>query len=68
MYRAGLAHQTTPNQGKGVLGATHHLGRQCWVETPATLFLAVEARSLFLLRLRLDTINMTKGAPLKPHR
>ena len=56
------------NQGKGVLGTTHHLGRQCLGETPATLFLAGEARSLSLPRLRLSTPNMAKEAPLKPHR
>ncbi len=65
---AVLAPSTMPIQGKGVLGITHHLGRQCLGGTPDTLFLADEARSLSLQRLRLNTPNMAKEAPLKPRR
>ena len=65
MHSAVLAPPTMPIQGKGVLGATHHLGRQCLGETPATLFLAGKARSLSLQRLRLNTLNTAKEASLK---
>ena len=68
IYGAVLAPPTMPMQGKGGLGTTHHLGRQCLGETPATLFLAGEARSLSRQRLRLITPKMAKEAPLKPHR
>ena len=67
IYRAVLAPPIMPIQGKGVLGTPHHLGRQCLGETPATLFLAGEARSLSLQRLHLNTPNMAKEASSKPH-
>ena len=68
IYRAVPAPLIVPIQGKDVLGTTPELGRQCLGETPATLFLAGEARYLSLQRLRLNTPNMAKEAPLKPHR
>ena len=68
IYRAVLAPSIMQIQGKGVLGTTHHLGRQCLGETPDTLFLAGAARSPFLQRLCLNTPHMLKEAPLKPYR